>query len=221
MTDDIYSSADEAQLPTNTYYGQIDLNMWYCILVKGAGKVLFDETQHKMGQRCTAVDIAIIPIAQAPLPFSLERNIIAESRAWISVTWPSLRDLGLSSSREAKGRWCKCVQAPTGRKWRDKKTNEERQETSFKFLALYDSEEACVEAYYADTGKEPEETQEVPGFESSNGEKGQAMALIKSLWGANPDRNQLNTFMLDTPLVDRHYPGGIANPEIAAYLQTA
>jgi hypothetical protein len=106
------------------------------------------------------VDIFILPIADANVRFNIERKLIAESKAWTNITWPSLQKLGLVNAREAKGRYCKVKLAPTGRTW-DKKdqsgtlTGEKAEETTFEFLELFADEAACIAAYHGRNGVAP------------------------------------------------------------------
>ena len=104
----------------------------------------------------------------AGVTFSLDRKMIAESREWAGIVWPSLKALGITSAKDAKGRWCKMIQASTGRKYRNN-AGEEREASTFKFLAIYSDEAACRAAFYAETPATPDETADqvgpIPGFE--------------------------------------------------------
>jgi hypothetical protein len=151
MTDDPYESAANAKLAPRSYYGQISIDAWFCALIKGVGKVPFDPQQHDADKRCTAMDIIVTPIAEQQLNFELKREMIAESREWAGIVWPSLKELGATSPREVHNKWCKMQQVPSGRKYRAK-DGTEKEATTFKFLALFDSEAECRAAYNADTG---------------------------------------------------------------------
>ena len=171
--DDPFDSAANAQPRAQEAYGEIDVDCWYCILVKGTGKVAFDPAQHEPQQRATAIDLFVIPLADMNLSFAFERKMIAESREWASIVWPSLKALGATSVRDIKGRWCKAAQVPTGRKYRVKKGKDigmEKEATTLKFLALYASEQECRDAYYAETPAIPASADDngvgpIPGFE--------------------------------------------------------
>lgn len=151
--DDPFDTASKATLTPRSYYGQIQIDAYFCVLQKGIGKVPYDPGQHKAEDRRTAIDISLLPIAEQNITFELRREIIAESREWAGIIWPSLKELGLTSAREANGKWAKMQQVGTGRKYRTK-SGEEREATTFKFLALFADENACRAAYLADTGQD-------------------------------------------------------------------
>jgi hypothetical protein len=157
---DPFDAATNAKAPSAEYFGEIVLDAWSCVLEKGVGKRPFDAMSDDPSRRSTAVDIFILPIADANVRFNIERKLIAESKAWTNITWPSLQKLGLVNAREAKGRYCKVKLAPTGRTW-DKKdqsgtlTGEKGEETTFEFLELFADEAACIAAYHGRNGVAP------------------------------------------------------------------
>ncbi len=152
---DPFDSATNATLAPRSYYGQVQIDAWFCVLVKGTGKVVYDPGQHKAEERRTALDISLLPIADQGVTFEIKRSMIAESREWAGVVWPSLKTLGIISAREANGEWAKMQQVPSGRTYRNA-AGEEKEATTFKFLAIYTNEDACINAYYVDTGKAAE-----------------------------------------------------------------
>lgn len=152
VLDDPFDTASKATLAPRSYYGQIQIDAWHCVLVKGSGKVPFDAAQHNVDDRRTAITISLLPIPEQNIQFELARDTIAESREWAGIIWPSLKALGLTSAREAQGKWAKMQQVGTGRMYRNAK-GEEKEATTFKFLALYPDETACRAAYLAETGK--------------------------------------------------------------------
>lgn len=169
---DPYESATSAILRPRDYYGQLHIDAWFCILVKGTGKVLFDPQQHNPDQRCTAINMSMVPLPEMKITFKLEREMIAESREWAGVVLPSIKAAGVASVRDLTGRFAKMQQVPSGRTYRKKDTDgkatgDEREATTFKVLAIYDSEAACRQAYYAETGKAPEADEPIPGFDDA------------------------------------------------------
>ena len=152
-TDDPMDAASNATLAPRSYYGQIQIDAYFCVLVKGTGKVPFDPQQHAPDKRCTALDISILPLAEQHVTYTVQRNTIAESREWAGIIWPSLKALGLTSVRQANGAWAKMQQVPSGRKYTGR-DGQEKESTTFKFLALYPDEAACRAAYLAEGGKD-------------------------------------------------------------------
>lgn len=179
---DPFAAADSAQPMIRAYYGQIELDIWFCALVKGKGKVPYDPNVHQ--SRSTAVNISVLPLPEQNVTFGLRREIIAESQEWVKITWESLKALGLKSTREAQGKWVKMQQVASGRKYRDKK-GEEKESTTFKFVALYADEDACRAAYLAETGHSGAATQTQPKvqqqpFAQPAGELNKAVPFIKA-----------------------------------------
>ena len=166
---DPWEESANAQAPTSAFYGQIQIDTWPCVLVKGQGKVPFDATQHSEDQRCTALEINVSPLAGSRANFTITRSIIAQSPEWYKFIWPSLKALGLKNPKDAVGKYCKLERVPNGKKYRSKRDGEERDEMVMKFLALYATEDACRAAYEADTGQKlgPSTLSDepIPGFE--------------------------------------------------------
>ena len=168
---DPWNDAAEAQPLASAFYGQIQIDTWPCVLVKGQGKVPFDSTQHSEDQRCTALEINVSPLAGSRANFTLARSIIAQSPEWYKFIWPSLKALGLKNPKDAVGKYCKLERVPNGKKYRSKRDSEERDEMVMKFLALYATEAECSAAYASDTGQKlgPSSLSDEPtlGFEDA------------------------------------------------------
>lgn len=172
VQDDPFAVAQETAERPAEFYGELSVECWFCALVKGQGKVPFDANVHD--RRSTAIDLVVMPLSDHNITNAFERSTLDWSRDWTRITWPSLKALGVTSLRDiANGKWCKFVWAGTGEKYRAKGQNgadgEERERTTFKFMALYDNETECRAAYYADSGKTPPDSEgvsDIPGFES-------------------------------------------------------
>jgi len=148
---DPFDTATEAKAPSAEYFGEIILDAWHCVLEKGTGKRPFDPQLDDPALRRTAVDIVILPLPEMNLKFNLERKLVAESKAWTGITWPSLQKLGLGNAREARNRFCKVRLAPTSRTWVGT-DGEKKEETTFEFEELYADEAACKAAYTSKNG---------------------------------------------------------------------
>jgi len=179
ITIDPLDAASSATLAPRSYYGQIEIDAWFCVLERGKGKVIYDPQQHSADQRRTAIKISLLPLPEQNVQFPLEREMIAESREWAGIVLPSLKALGINNVREANGKWAKMQQVPSGRKYRNAK-GEEKEATTFKFLALYPDEAACQAAYMADRGQEPErQPAATPCPNGSNGDKARKLEVAK------------------------------------------
>ena len=70
--------------------------------------------------------------------------MIAESNEWAKIVKPSLRDLG-TDLRALNGKFVQAQLVPTGRGWVNQQ-GEKKENTTFKFLAVYDDFETCAKA---------------------------------------------------------------------------
>jgi len=156
--DNPYDEAGDPSQPSNQDYmtfGEISLDAWFCVLQKDIGKVPFDDQINKLEDRRTNVDIFVHPLDEMNLKRALERHLLTSSNAWAKITWPSLQRLGVQNPKEAKNKFCKVKLSPTGRKY-ENKNGEKVDETSFEFLALYNTVDECRQAYLADNGNKTE-----------------------------------------------------------------
>jgi hypothetical protein len=140
--DDPWARADTATWdPTFTVFGQAQIEVWTCALVKGAGKVPYDPALH--GDNCyTAVQLAVIPVV--PGRETTERDLIAESREWTQLVNPSIRALGLNA-KQLHNQYVEAQLVPSGRKYTNA-AGEVRDATTFKFVRLFGDEQACFVA---------------------------------------------------------------------------
>lgn len=146
---DAFDDATNAELPAQEYWGQVNIDAWNCALVKGAGKLPYDPSQHD--KKFTAVDISMTPLAEMNLQWAPERNLIAQFGAWVKITWRSAQALGIGHARDLNLKYARAKLSPTGRTW--EKDGEKKEETTFEFLAFFDTEEECRADYFATTGK--------------------------------------------------------------------
>lgn len=215
-TQDPFQSATEATVPSATYYAQIQCDAWFCVLVKGQGKVVFDPQQHPIEQRRTAINLSLAPITEQQVQFPLVREMIAESVEWAKIVWPSARALGVTSARELHGKWAKVEIVGTGRKYTNKQ-GEEKEGTTFKFVALYPDENAARAAYQAGgQASEATPTQPAAPAAGSNGnskERETALAFLKVLvpqWGLDLDK--VAAGIANNPVIARHFTA--QSPEV-------
>lgn len=145
---DPFDAATQAGERTPAYFGKIEVSVGFVKLMKGAGKVPFNEGTDSVEERRTDIRIVLNPIEASKMTQLVEKDMIAESATWGRIVWPSLRDCGLKNLRELHGKWAQVELAKTGRTYpgRDGTT---REETTFKFVKLFDSLAECNAAFYA------------------------------------------------------------------------
>lgn len=141
VIDDPWDSAENPVFRASEYWGQVNLDMWYCVLEKGVGKIQFDPQSNRIEDRRTAIDISLDTLPEQNITFEVSRSMIAESAEWAKIVLPSIKALGLSP-RELNGKWVKLHFKPTSRKYTNS-NGEERENTTFEFLALFPDEIAC------------------------------------------------------------------------------
>lgn len=155
---DPFASASDPELPNYDLWGMVEINAYACALVKGQGKVPYDPAIHD--KRFTGIDIYIQPLAEIDVkyPKTYEEHLVAEFPEWAKITLPSIKAAGYANVREINGKWARVARVPNGKKYPKKDsagnaTGEMAEETTFKFVEFFNSEEDCRKAYLAAGGK--------------------------------------------------------------------
>lgn len=170
-TTNVWDALDNPEVKTGPmeYWGQVQIDSYFCVLRKGVGKIPFDPQQHNIDQRRTAIEIVIIPLAEQNISYDVNRSMIAESREWAGIVLPSIKALGLSA-RELNGKWARIRTKETGSTYVNS-NGETRERTTFEFMAVYNSEDECRTAYQAfaaGAGTQPA-TNSAPAAQPTNG----------------------------------------------------
>lgn len=156
-TSDPWDSAENPQLASPEYWGLCSIDMYYCILEKGTGKVRFDTNKHKLDARRTAIDIVVTPLPAMNSQFNAARSMVAESKEWAGMVLPSIRALGLQA-RELLGRYVHIRFKPTGKTYTNK-NGEVKDNTTLEFVKVFPDEAACLADFMASKGEAPSNTQ--------------------------------------------------------------
>lgn len=210
--DPMAAAMDAKPLPsTNTYFGEVTIvDVWFCVLQKGVGKVQFDPGQHRGDQRRIAIDLAIAPLQGS---YTIDQKCIETSKEWLKVTLPSLQAHGANLST-LLGRFCQLRREPTGETYTNKH-GEIKEKSALKFIAFYDDRDACEaasEAFWternaaADNGEIPGAVKlaDVPEPPSSNGNGAETETdedKLRTLWAAaEKDATTFATLLAANPL---------------------
>lgn len=218
---------------SNEYFGQVGLDVWFCVLEKGVGKVPFSEQEHSIDKRLTAITMGIIPVPASRLAFSVDRDYIAEFREWNAITLPSIKKLGVSI-RELDGKFAHVKLTETGETYTNSQ-GETKEKTAFEFLAIYDTLEACEAAYTAKrgSGAQPTASQTAPrattAATAGNGNKDRDAALkflevaVKSTCKGMTDleqaREAVAAQIAKMPLINKHFT--VDSPETMNFMAEA
>ena len=149
--DPMAAAVSEAERP-NYVYGQVEITAAF-VQFQNRKKIVWTEHDDPKDRR-TEVTFVINPIEETGMTSLFTRSMICGNRGeWADIVWPSLRDdCGVKELRSADKKWVKVEVVKTGRKYTNR-NGEEVENTTFKFLGLYDDHAACAAAFTADGGK--------------------------------------------------------------------
>lgn len=209
---DPFDAAMDAEAPSGvrTQFGEIQIDVWPCVLRKGEGKVPFDAGQHSTDERRTAIDMILIPTKG---DYNIERKIIAESNEWAKIIKPSLRALN-TDLRGINGKFVQVQFVSTGRKYTDKNSGEEREYTTFKFIAVYPGLDECLaaaEEFFNNRSQNNQNdavsSQSAPATNGANpAERETALKFLPALWNASgKDVNEFAKKLAGNPLTSKYF----------------
>lgn len=203
-------------------FGQVSVDVFPCVLVKGQGKVQFDEGIHRQEDRRTSIHITITPLPSSGLTYSIERDMIAESKEWASFVKPSLVVLK-TDLRTVNGKWVKASLVKTGEVYTNRQ-GEKKEKTTIRFEAVYATEAECEHVSNEFFKKDAE--QPIPGFDapapangngngngSNPGEREVALKFLPALWNdAGKDVEKFAASISKNPLVSKYFD--LNSPEV-------
>lgn len=132
-------------------WGQVTVDVWFAMLVKGFGKLPYDEKtldpEGKPYRRYTAVDMLIEPLPESGMQYKSQRQMLAEFGEWVDIVLPSLKALGIGDLQKLHGKFARVELVPTGETYIKKDTGETKALTAFNFKGVYDTRESCLAAY--------------------------------------------------------------------------
>lgn len=220
---DVWNTANEATLGPRNYFGQVFTDGFYCVLRKGIGKVPFDASQHDIDERRTAISIDGIATKRDGTNYEIHREMLAESREWAGIVLPSLKVCGVHPG-DLNEKWAQWQLVENGQTWTSKTTGDLVKGTTFKFLAIYDSEEECRAAEAAHYSRAPSEDEDsglpMPEVSKDDGngngggpEKAVAAQFLPALWAqSGNDVSQFAALLAGNPLTSRFFD--LNSPEV-------
>lgn len=205
------------------YFGKVECDAQFVVLRKGERKQAWLEGMSTEG-RTTEVNIRLNPLDITGLTKMVERSIISNSGEWSRTVWPSLRDLGCKSLRDAHGKFAHVQMVPSGRKWTNN-NGEEVIGTTFKFVKLFELESDCIKAWEELMGSEahpPATNGAAPAQAVSQDaeEKAKCLPFLPALITmSGGDMNKLAQIIASTSPVNKYFD--VNSPEIQALLKAA
>lgn len=225
-TNDPFEAAREAAERPTAYYGKMDVSASFVKLVKGVGKQPWTEADNIQDRR-TAVTMILNPIEATGATFLVQREVIAESREFSGIIWPSLKALGLKSMRDLHGKYVRAEMAKTGETYTSKR-GETQERTTLHFTHIFDTAEQATAAYYAERGHGDESgagavdmshgagapATNISTNGNGNAERDTALqflaALVKQAGG---DKGKLAGMISQMPLIAKYFTAD--SPEVA------
>lgn len=150
VVDDPWESAANPSYGASEFWGQLFIDMKYVVLEKNVGKVDFNPSIHSADKRCTGIEMILAPLPEQNLRFEVSRNTIAEGKEWVKFILPSIKNLGLSP-RELNGKFVKLQFKKTGETYTNR-NGEEKENTTFEFLKVFQNEDECRADYNGESG---------------------------------------------------------------------
>lgn len=151
---DPLADAVQAAESSGNVFGKLDIEGQYIVLQKGQRKRAWVEGESLDG-RVSEITLRVNPLDVSGLTYMTERQVLANSREWSNIVWPSLRDLGVKSLYEVRGKWVKVTMVKNGESYVAKqgaKAGQTIEKTTFKFLGIYDTEAEANAAWESQFG---------------------------------------------------------------------
>lgn len=221
--EDVLESAMDAEWEPRalTLFGQMTIDAYFAVLQKGVGKVPFNPIEHSADKRVTAISMTLFPayIVEGRNAYSVDRQMIAESKEWASIVKPSLQAIGVSL-KGLQGRYVAAEMVATGRRYTNK-SGEEKVNTTFKFTALFPDSKTCIaaaEAFFSRGGSTvPASAFPAPASSASDAEKKTAALFLPALWKqSGQDLTKMATLLAGNPLTSKHFD--ISSSEVVAVI---
>jgi hypothetical protein len=223
---DPWASAEDPKeiVYSNEIWGQVEARVYFCVLEKGVGKVVFDPATHSIDKRRTAIDLLIHPLSDMQLSFDFSRNVIAEGHEWAGIILPSLRDIGMRP-QELNGKYVKIARVPSvdhkGNVVTYEKDGAVKEQMTFKFLKVFATEGECRNDYHNLAAVDNQSATGTPGNgKEMNPEENTAytflVAFVANACKGQTDlaviRTTLATNLASQPLIGKYYT--VDSPEV-------
>jgi len=235
--EELMKAATEEPAYSDVYYGKCLLTLW-------EGKFPRDEDGHVTGRpirwnegdnpkdRIIMIDFFLDLCPGCKSSFQIKQSFMKHDRDWMKIVLPSLAEAGCVDASGkvslgmVKDHWCK-VQQVEGLRPRDKNDPEKGNWNTYKFLAVYQSEQECLDAMALDNG---EDFEEKPAAQAKSVDKREARrqaalefckVAIATYKGMKPEeiKKALQSFIVSNANVNPYI--AIDDPEIVEMINEA
>lgn len=230
-TIDPVEAAMNPQTPERSYFGQITTDWFFCVLERGAGKVVFDALKHGPDQKHVAINVTLMPLVsdRVPNPNPISRDVVDFEKEWTSVTLPSLKALAVDL-RTVKGQWAHIKLVKTSEY--TAKDGTVKDKTAIKLVELFPSQAACEAARdalfktgaSAPTPPPSQPTSPAPPVTANEPivgiDRKTATLILPGLWSAAGQKPDVFLQRIAAvPDIARYFDAN--SPEVRAYTDTA
>lgn len=208
---------------SNDVYGQIEFDIWFCVLKKGVGKQVYDPQMHKPAERRTAITVNIADVGGN----NYKRDFIAEipTDGWAGVVLTSLKALGVTDLMAFNGSWVHAEMVKVGTYKKSDGTEGVR--TAPKILAIFKTRDECEAAAQGDATQADWMTAPPATNGQANGNDAERKvaeaflpAIVKTaIRGNGVDIPTLEAALKGNPILARHFT--IASPEVTQAMALA
>lgn len=222
--EEAWSSAFEPVEATfsNDIFGQIEFDIWFCVLQKGVGKVVYDPQMHAPNQRRTAITVNLNDIGGN----NYKRDFIAEipTDGWVGVTLPSLKALGVTGLQAINGAYVHAEMVKVGEYKKSDGSTGTR--TAPKVLTIFKSREECEAAAQGGATQADWLTGPAPAANGAVNEAERTVALaflppiVKgAIRGNGIDLPTLEAALKGNPILAKYFT--VASPEVTQAMAQA
>jgi hypothetical protein len=163
LDDEIMTADTRSTAPFRLFAQIVNVDRWECVLESGAGKVPYDSFRHAPYRKRIALTIEAARLSDKRL--YKKEWLIGDNRddkGWVKITLPSLRVINAHLST-LNGKYVAIDFTPTGKKYMTKATDdkpaEERSETTWSFVELFNTHDECEAAELMHTGGYKDESE--------------------------------------------------------------
>jgi hypothetical protein len=233
-----YASVDDAEMDAQllnppdqsqerTVFGQVTVvDRWFCVLERGVGKRLYDQTRDSLDQRRVAIKFQITAPKREGGTYTIDREMVDFSDEWKKFTLPSIQKLNIPILN-LRLAYVRLTLKPAGT-YTKSGTTEQKTKTAIVFEEIFADEATCFAASHAHFGTRsngqdvPQATQAAQdstqvtqaGSQPENAaERAFAASTLPMLWsGCGQDRTKFLQILATSPVMNRYFNAN--SPEV-------